>query len=118
MTCVYGPFRHCTCYSVCYKSSLFLLSFLGICLNYSIKLKELCSHVNLHEIPYLVNQVLLFQATVTDLLVITVFICLHFSMSCEILEVMFVIFFIFSELGIASGLLSVSVENKRIPIEI
>ena len=39
-------------------------------------------------------------------------------MSCEILEVMFVIFFIFSELGIASGLLLVSIENKRISIEI
>ena len=42
----------------------FLLPFLGICLNYSFKLKELCSHVNLHEVPYLMNQVLPFQATV------------------------------------------------------
>ena len=39
----------------------FLLSFLGICLNYSFKWEELCSHVNLHEVPYLMDRCFCFR---------------------------------------------------------
>lgn len=122
VTGVYRPLYHCICCFLCHKSSLCFHSLDHVLYILSDLLKCWILMWVCTEFP-IMGKVLLLQAAITSMACFdyhwTVFVIgFYFTMKCEILGGMPAVTLISSRMMTASGLLLISIENKRILIEI